>query len=177
MKREILLVPVGSVRTEVCNWLAEALPSVFDCTCRTAPSLPHPEFAWNARRKQYSAEIVLTHVDPGEKFLALAIADLDLYVPDLNFVFGLAQRGARRAVIALPRLRPSFYGMPNDTILFRQRVVKEAVHELGHLFGLGHCDDRRCVMAFSNRLADTDFKIGTFCKQCEKQLQHSLRDK
>jgi pyruvate-formate lyase-activating enzyme len=33
-----------------------------------------------------------------------------------------------------------------DEALFLARVVKEAVHELWHTFGLEHCRDRRCVI-------------------------------
>jgi len=168
VKGEIRLVPIGTVPPEVCGWLMNALPPVFDCTCRMAPAMPHPAFAWGPRRAQYSADAILAQVDAGEAKYALAIADLDLYVPQLNFVFGLADRAAAHAIIALPRLRQSFYGLPDDTSLFCGRVVKEAVHELGHVQGLEHCRDRRCVMAFSNSLADTDYKGQEFCERCKK---------
>ena len=168
VKGEILLAPIGTVPPEVCGWLMDALPLVFDCTCNVAPAMPHPAFALNPRRAQYSADAILAHVDAGEAKYALAIADLDLYVPQLNFVFGLADRATARAIIALPRLRQSFYGLPDDTSLFCGRVVKEAVHELGHVQGLEHCRDRRCVMAFSNSLADTDHKGQEFCEKCNK---------
>jgi len=133
-----------------------------------APAMPHPAFALNQRRAQYPADAILAQVDVGEAKYALAIADLDLYVPQLNFVFGLADRAAARVILALPRLRQSFYGLPDNTSLFRGRVVKEAVHELGHVQGLEHCRDRRCVMAFSNSLADTDYKRQEFCEKCKK---------
>jgi archaemetzincin len=48
--------------------------------------------------------------------------------------------------------------------------VKEAVHELGHMFGLDHCSDLRCVMHFSNSLADTDRKGRDFCPSCRARL-------
>jgi archaemetzincin len=168
VKGEILLVPIGAVPPEVCGWLMDALPSVLGCTCRMAPAMPHPAFALNPRRAQYSADAILAQVDVGEARYALAIADLDLYVPQLNFVFGLADRAAARVIIALPRLRQSFYGLPDNLSLFCGRVVKEAVHELGHVQGLEHCHDRRCVMAFSNSLADTDYKGQEFCERCNK---------
>jgi archaemetzincin len=40
------------------------------------------------------------------------------------------------AAIYLPRLRQGFYGLKKNEKLFLQRVVKEAVHEIGHAFGL-----------------------------------------
>lgn len=169
-RNEILVIAVGRVPAEVGDWLDLGLPRVFGLPCRSGRSLPHPSFAWNAQRRQYLADAVLDRVDPGNSASALAVADLDLYVSGLNFVFGLADQANRRAIIALPRLRQTDYRLPDDTDLFQQRVAKEAIHELGHVFGLRHCDDRRCVMAFSNSLADTDFKSHDFCSRCRRQL-------
>ncbi|NAZ33257.1 MAG: hypothetical protein GU356_03035 [Pyrobaculum sp.] len=40
----------------------------------------------------------------------------------------------------------------------------------GHLYGLGHCPDVRCVMHFSNGLLDTDRKTAYFCERCRRKL-------
>jgi archaemetzincin len=45
---------------------------------------------------------------------------------------------ARAAVVSTHRLRPGA-----DAALLEQRLFKEALHEIGHSFGLGHCDDPR----------------------------------
>lgn len=174
MSRDILLMSVGKVPPEVFIWLEKELPPVFECTCRLGPALPHPDFAWNKQREQFRAEAILARVHAGSAMCVLAVVDLDVYVPDLNFAFGLAQSGTARAIIALPRLRQSFYSLPDNPDLFRERVVKEAIHELGHVFGLTHCEDSRCVMAFSNSLDDTDYKRQMFCKKCKRRLQTEL---
>lgn len=119
-----------------------------------------------ARRGQYSAERILQRLEVRATGRTLGVVDRDLYVPDLNFVFGLADTIGRRAVVALPRLRQRFYGLADDEALFHERAAKEAVHELGHTYGLGHCRNRRCVMAFSNSLGDTDRKERRFCATC-----------
>jgi transposase-like protein len=69
-----------------------------------------------------------------------------------------------------PRLRQEFYGLVSDVDFFQQRIMKEAVHELGHVFRLSHCETRSCVMHFSNSLHNTDFKQHTFCKRCNASL-------
>jgi archaemetzincin len=98
----------------------------------------------------------------------LGIIDLDLYVSKLNFVFGEARQ--RVAIISLTRLRNEFYNLPKDETLFRKRVFTEAVHELGHTYGLRHCVNPNCVMFFSNTLTDTDKKGPDFCQRCKNKV-------
>jgi archaemetzincin len=97
----------------------------------------------------------------------LAICDFDAYSGSLNFVLGEAYVDGSISAIYLPRLRQEFYGLKPDESLFYQRIVKEAVHELGHAFGLNHCKNIRCVMHFSNLLSDTDIKTSHFCNACK----------
>ena len=100
----------------------------------------------------------------------LAICDFDAYSDKLNFVFGEAYLDGSICAIYLPRLRQEFYGLNADKSLFYQRMVKEAVHELGHAFGLSHCENIKCVMHFSNSLPDTDIKTNHLCNVCRGHL-------
>jgi archaemetzincin len=97
----------------------------------------------------------------------LAICDFDAYSGSLNFVLGEAYIDGSISAIYLQRLRQKFYGLKPDDSLFYKRIVKEAVHELGHAFGLNHCKNIRCVMHFSNSLSDTDIKTSHFCNVCK----------
>ena len=102
--------------------------------------------------------------------LLVGIADVDLYVPSLNFVFGEASPRTGVCVISIVRLRQEFYRLPSEEELLRERTVKEAVHEIGHLVGLAHCPDPKCVMHFSNSLPDTDEKSTDFCRLCRRNV-------
>jgi len=170
MNSEIAVVAVGGIPASVLAHLCAALTKTFERPCRVGEILPAPERAFDPRRAQYSARALLQQLRPRQAERVLGVVDLDLYVPELNFVFGLADWREKRAVIALPRLRQQFYGARDDEALFLARAVKEAVHELGHTCGLEHCHDRWCVMAFSNSLADTDYKEQGFCPTCRKRL-------
>jgi archaemetzincin len=127
-------------------------------------------------RKQWISDRVLDWVlqnnNPSSNTKVLAICDFDAYSDNLNFVFGEAHLGGRIAAIYLTRLREEFYVKKSDiTRLFEQRVIKESVHELGHVFGLRHCENSKCVMHFSNSLQDTDFKNERFCERCNEILK------
>jgi archaemetzincin len=174
MPSEILLIPLGEVAAPLLAHLCEVLATTFGCRCSMGEALPLSAF--NARRNQYSARATLNRLDHREGTLMLGIVDVDLYVPDLNFVFGLADPASQRAVIALPRLRQESYNLPKDERLFVARAAKEATHELGHTSGLGHCNNRSCVMAFSNSLSDTDYKQQVFCRRC-RALIRAARDR
>lgn len=117
--------------------------------------------SYNPQRRQYNAEILLDRVRLAPGHCVLGVTSRDLYVAGLNFVFGLADNPGKAALISLHRLHAG-----TDKGAFRARLVKEAVHELGHTRGLGHCADARCVMAFSNSLTDTDRKGKGFCSRC-----------
>jgi len=138
--------------------------------CRIAdPTIPIPASAYDQQRGQYAGHeilAVLGRQDLPDAECVLGTLDADCYAPGLNFIFGQASLDGRDAFIALPRLRPSFYGQPEDETVFHERVLKEAVHELGHTYGLSHCPDPKCVTHFSNSLYDTDFKDVQFCPRC-----------
>jgi archaemetzincin len=168
----IILVPIGEVDKKVIEMLKNDLNKVFGKEVSLGKGMPEPHYAFNKQRKQYlSTSILMALIDQkeyGTYEKILGIVDHDLYVPDLNFVFGEASQKA--AVISITRLRQEFYNLPQDQILFYNRVLTEAVHELGHTYGLGHCGNPRCVMFFSNSLMDTDRKGPDFCAKCKGKL-------
>ncbi len=171
--RRVLLVPCGPVPAEVLTSLDEGLKKNLAAEVVRGEAIPVPAQAYSPRRRQYLAESFLPLLQvrrPSRKELILGVTAVDLYVPALNFVFGLADSRQKTCVISLARLDPKFYGRPGAPRLFQARVLKEAIHELGHLLGLSHCSDPDCIMFFSNTLADTDRKGPDFCPTCQRRL-------
>ena len=163
----ITLVPFERVPQEVLTELQVRLYEVFCTEVGSSSTILIPDWAYEPLRGQYDAGSLLQTLQEGKVHeRVLGIVDHDLFVSRLNYVFGIADKKGRRALIALPRLRQDFYGRAPDSDLFLLRAVKEAVHELGHTEGLEHCPDPCCVMYFSNTLGDTDYKGYHFCTRC-----------
>ncbi|MGA8890222.1 MAG: archaemetzincin family Zn-dependent metalloprotease [Anaeromyxobacteraceae bacterium] len=130
-----------------------------------------PPDAYDHRRKQWSTARILSWLaTAGPPGKVLAVTDQDLFIPILTFVFGEAQLNGRAAVVSTARLGEP--GLPDPRVAV-ERLAKESVHELGHCFGLVHCDSPGCVMGRSASARDVDRKRGEFCSKCRDRVTRS----
>ena len=152
--------------------LAASLARTFRTPCRIRPEPFDLSFAWDGGRGQYYSTAILQRLERASDADArvLGVTACDLFVPVLTFVFGEAQLDGNCAAVSLARLREEAYGMPPREDLLRARLFKEAVHELGHTFGLRHCPDWRCVMTSSHAVERLDVKSAEFCEACRKAV-------
>ncbi len=175
----IALIVIGRIEKELLSILQAGISKAFQRPVIFGQAIPEPVYAFDKRRNQYLSTAILRVLreqpETPRYGRVLGVVDHDLYVPELHFVFG--QASGTVAVIALARLRPGFYGLPEDPRLFQQRALTEAVHELGHTYGLHHCVNPRCVMFFSNTLHDTDRKSSAFCLQCRVCVRRGTQAK
>ena len=174
MEPKIYLLPIGNIDFDLKKYLKLTVEKAFQCAAELMlPMKEELDFAYDAGRNQYFSTIILKKIfsrKPKGKRL-LGIVDVDLFVPHLNFVFGEADVARGVCIISLTRLRQEYYGLTQDKALFFDRAAKEAVHELGHTYALGHCREYKCVMFFSNSLSDTDRKSAQFCSHCKNLLK------
>ncbi len=129
-----------------------------------------PRHAYDPVRKQHLSGAILRWIldaGPGGGKV-LAVTDRDLFIPILTYVFGEAQLGGAAAVVSTARL-------DEDIELFGpwllvERLVKEAVHEVGHSFGLVHCTTPKCVMNRSPAVREVDEKSSELCEACRAHV-------
>jgi archaemetzincin len=168
------LLPVGDLDAAALDELCRAIPRYFPVGCEILPSVLDPSFAYHPERQQHHSSEILQGMQKfagPSSWRVLGVASVDLYIPILKYVFGEAQLEGRCAVVSLYRLRQEFYGLPSDESLVRQRLLKEAVHELGHTIGLRHCQDYRCAMASAHAVEWIDLRDPAPCEACGAQTK------
>ena len=171
------LLPFGPVEDAVMETIESSVRNGFGMEARRLPPQPEPLFAYDAVRGQFDSARILREVfdrRDAEARRILAVTRVDLFIPVLSFVFGQAQLEGPAALISLARLRQEFYGFPADGPLLLERTAKEALHELGHSFGLVHCPDPACVISLSSSIEQVDAKNGAFCPGCRSLLEERL---
>jgi len=167
------ILPVGQMDPTVPLHIQHSLVKILpDLECLIiSEGLVLPKTAFDMKRNQYRSQLILGEMQAHgaqqrDLDCILGVVDADIFVPELNFVFGEACFPGKEALISLWRLKPEFYGDAPDQATFFSRIVKEAGHEIGHTLGLRHCFRSSCAMHFSNSIFDTDIKQAMPCDEC-----------
>jgi len=162
----------AAVDGDVVKTVAERVAREFAREVAVQTPIERPAGTLDAKRRQHSSREMLKWLvahAPADASRVLGLTDVDLFIPVLTFVFGEAQLEGVAAVVSAARL-----AAPADRRLTAARLAREAVHELGHTFGLVHCDaledeDGRaapCVMARSPSVRAVDAKSARLCPGC-----------
>lgn len=168
----LYLIPVRFSNSSLLSEIQKELSLIF----RTV-NLPNISIeindAFSKERSQYfSTKIIANAINATSELdgKVVILTELDLYIPVLTFVFGEAQLSGKHSVVSVCRLHEEFYtGISNEKLLL-ERTIKEILHELGHNFGLKHCDNWECVMHSSLNVEQVDIKGNSYCKACKDKI-------
>jgi len=173
MTAPIVMVPIGQLDEEILQLVVEPVEQIFGRPIKVGKSLPVPKYAYNPTREQYHSAAILKRVESArndEWSAAVGVTDLDLFVPEVPFVFGEADRSTHSAIISLFRMRSTLGSAPSRQDVLRRRFMSEVIHQMGLIRGLAHCPNNRCVMFLSTSVQDTDKRGIQFCANCRKRL-------
>ncbi|MGA3287330.1 MAG: archaemetzincin family Zn-dependent metalloprotease [Bacteroidota bacterium] len=173
----ILIVPIRPVDHAELTSLIAPLTSAFEQSVSIEESsYVDPAFAFDSYRNQFNSTSIIAALlksYPTHQGKIIGITTVDLFVPVFTYVFGEAQLDDKVAVLSSFRLREELFGLDPNPELKHIRLLKEAVHELGHTFGLIHCHRPECVMHSSTSAEEIDVKGKNFCAECEQTIREA----
>ena len=172
-QNRILISPIGIDEPALLEQLGEKVSEVFGYPVNICDLLSDIEFACSPERHQYNSTLIINRLSetaPGDYLKVLAVCRKDLFIPILTYVFGEAQLNGRACIVSIYRLKDTRAVLNPDGV-FADRVIKEAVHELGHTFNIRHCSDNSCVMHYCRSLKDVDNKKISMCRYCNVLLE------
>ncbi len=171
----IIISPIQDLESEVLKLIRQTVIQIFGYPGEVKSLLENLDFALDSERNQYYSTAILEKlaaVAPPQAVKVIAITNVDLFIPILTHVYGEAQLGGTACIISTYRLREGI--RPSLLQTFRQRIVKESIHELGHTFNLRHCKDRNCIMHYCRSIRDVDQKSDQFCRYCKVLLADEM---
>ena len=173
LKSKIVVVPLGEVDFMIVNRLAAELGPVFNRSVDILKGMKMPVEAHNVIRNQYYASVLLQKLERSKansREIIIGICEEDLYLPDERNIISYSDSLAGTSVVSLFEIRQEFYGLPEDDKKIFPRLIKESIHQLGHLFDLTDCRNPKCVNYYSQMMNDIDNKTEKFCDICRRQL-------
>lgn len=173
LKAKIVVLPLGEVDFMIVNRLAAEIGPVFNRSVDILKGMKMPVEAHNIIRNQYYATVLLQKLERSKansREIIIGICEEDLYIPDERNVLAYCDTLAGTSVVSLFEIRQEFYGLPEDDKKIFPRLLKESIHQLGHLFDLTDCRNPKCVNYYSQMMNDIDNKSEKFCDICRRQL-------
>ncbi len=174
--KRIGIVPLGELTPLIPKIVAAHIESYLHLEADILPAEDLPTAAYSRQHLQYDAGklIALLESRPPTNYKKnIALLSADLYVPIFSHVFGESRQGGVWALASVFRLEKQKNGSFPAAETFYERTAKVALHEIGHLFCLVHCDDPLCLMHFSGGLSDLDRTPLQFCRYCGQYLREA----
>ncbi len=171
------IVPVGDVAALAPKVIAAHVSGYLGLETLVLPPVALPAGALDPQRLQYDAGKMIAALETGpyaDDYLKLVgVVDVDICLPIFTHVFGEARQGGKWALVSLYQLHaPRSTGQPPASAY--ERMAKIALHEIGHLFNLRHCEDPGCLMQFSGGLTDLDLLPFYFCQYCRTFFKEAI---
>ncbi|MGA8181493.1 MAG: archaemetzincin family Zn-dependent metalloprotease [Desulfobacterales bacterium] len=173
----IIISPIDNIEAGIHTSIGREIHRTFGFHTEMKPLLEDVNFAFDPGRGQYYSTVILEKLAirlPAQNVKVIAITQVDLFIPILTHVYGEAQLAGRACIVSTFRLKEGLspVNIPEN---YEKRLVKEALHELGHTFNLRHCRDKSCIMHYCRSIRDVDRKSDQLCRYCKILLEDELK--
>jgi archaemetzincin len=172
------VLPVGKLPVITAQYVADHIHTLLHLPAKILPAIDNPSYAYDKKKLQYNAATIIKTLESmpyPDCPKVLALTNVDLFIPVFTHVFGEAREGGTHAVVSLYRLGRNLDGSHAAPHQNLERLVKVALHEIGHLFNGYHCTDDSCLMRFSVNVQELDDTPLCFCKYCTAFLSQSIK--
>jgi archaemetzincin len=176
----VAVIPFDNASLTAAKVIAAHVSGYLNLSAEILRPLEIPPEAFDEERLQYNAGTLIAAIEAkplNDYFKVIALFDVDLFIPLLTHVFGEARQNGRVALVSLYRLSSHPDGSSPSADQVLERVAKIALHEMGHLLNLLHCDDHRCLMHFTGNLEMLDQTSFNYCRYCRRYLGLALSGK
>jgi archaemetzincin len=176
-EKKIVVSPIGDIPHWICKKIAREIKLFFGFKTEINQLINNIDFAFDEDRNQYSSSKILDQLEkkaPADCVKIVAITEKDLFIPILTYVYGEARLNGKPCIVSIQRL---VTGLELEAVSKGyRRIVKEAIHELGHTFNLRHCKDPACLMHYCRNIDDVDKKSDQYCRYCNILLSDNIKD-
>jgi archaemetzincin len=176
-KRTIGVVPVGDVPQLAPKVIAAHIIGYLNLPADVLTPVELPAAALDELQLQFNAAKLLSFFESAdyENYdKVIGVFNVDIFIPTFAYVFGEAKQGGKHALVSLFRLTNEKECCNPPSAILCERAAKVAMHELGHLYNLAHCEEKNCLMHYSGGLTDLDNTPLYFCRYCNTYFQDAL---
>lgn len=168
----IAVQPMAFADKHLLQVLKQNIAAYYHSNVLLLSNIDLPKEAYYAPRNRYKATKLiwfLKRQKPAEANYIIGVTTKDIStnkgnIPDWG-IMGLGFCPGKSCVISTFRIKTS-----NQT-LQEERLVKIALHEIGHNFGLGHCNTKQCFMhAAEGSIKQVDAENVDMCANCKQKI-------
>lgn len=169
---DIFILPLGDVKQQVITDVCIGIESFYGVKPQIEQPAALSEDLLAKSKTRYEANKILSRFNSNKNLLIITDRDIAIKYKKHNSeewgIMGLGYRPGKTCVVSTFRLKRN----ANDA-LFKERLIKICIHEIGHNLGLDHCKyDPKCLMNDANgTISQVDKEEMYFCLQCRKKLE------